>query len=183
MFTPFLAKWFHFWLIFFQMGWTKTTRICLSTFTPLKFNMEPDNQPLEVWRSRTWKPSFSGFLRKLFWGCTYPFFFLWRWWNISHWDVNSESSLLKQPVYIMKCWNFDEIVCVFVCFVFSFEKFEAILLPFVHKKKGRAQKLQIHELLQALSSRNQPEMLHTVLEELRQETGLPTGCLVGFHLG
>eukprot|EP00434_Breviolum_minutum_P010868 symbB.v1.2.009582.t1/scaffold611.1/size181545/5 len=48
----------------------------------------------------------------------------------------------------------------------------AILLPFVHKKKGRAQKLQIHELLQALSSRNQPEMLHTVLEELRQETGL-----------
>jgi len=48
---------------------------------------------------------------------------------------------------------------------------KVVLLPFVHKKKGRPQKIQIQELLQALGKKNQAETLHTVLQILRQETG------------
>lgn len=48
---------------------------------------------------------------------------------------------------------------------------KAVLLPFVRKKKGRPQRIQIQELLQALAKKNQAETLHRVLQILRQETG------------
>ena len=48
---------------------------------------------------------------------------------------------------------------------------KAILLPFVHKKKGRAQKVQVQKLLHAIAKKNEAEMLNTVVQVLRQETG------------
>lgn len=95
-------------------------------YTPEVQHMEPNtnNQPLEVWRFGTWKKIIFGFHVKLFWGCTYPFFFLWRWWNISH--LGCEFRIVRYETTstyheMLKFW-WKLCVCVFCLFCFFIRK-------------------------------------------------------------
>ena len=92
--------------LFFSDGLNKNNyRICLSTFTPLKFNTWNPTPTINPWKcgdSELGRKSFSVSILNVFWGCTYPFFFFGDD-ETSPWDVNSELSVMKQPVHIMKC--------------------------------------------------------------------------------